>query len=481
MEMMHIRRYGLAGFCLCICILLCSFDGFAQPGLKKYSIHNGSEIIELSKSLPEKELDEFIINFDLGELNLKHFIRTNKPDSLSKRGWLIVVNTAELLVISRPMNSINLTDLLLEKVHFSKFPFGEDNANTLSARYGSNKFKNKYPFREEDSVVVFFLKNNKNARQVLLAANFTNWQNEPLPMRLTDSGWIAYVKLGPGKYWYKFIVDGEWITDEHNQTNENDGEGNTNSVFYKTNVTFSLNGFTDAKRVYLSGSFNEWREKEMQMTKTATGWQLPVLLPEGTHTYKFIVDKDWYADEKNPVRLPDGHGGYNSVVQIGKPYIFKLNGFTNAKQVILAGSFNAWKEDELQMNKTATGWELPYVIGAGNYEYKFIVDGKWISDPANQYTGNDGNSYLVVSPNYTFKLKDAAAKKVYVAGDFNGWNPTSLPMIKQGDTWTFNVFLAPGKHRYKFIVDGEWIRDPANKLWEENEWETGNSIVWIGQ
>lgn len=478
--MMHIRRYGLSALGLCICIFLCSLNSFAQPGFKKYSLQNGHEVIELSKQLPEKELDDFIANFDLGELNLKQVIRFNKTDSLSKNGWLIVVNTAELLIISRQMGKTDLLDLLLEKVHFNKFPFGnESSTNSAAIRYGNNKFKNKYPFRVEDSLVVFFLKNNKNAKQVLLAGNFTNWQNKPLPMILTDSGWISYVKLGKGKYWYKFIVDGEWMIDRDNQLNENDGEGNTNSVFYKTNITFSLEGFTDAKKVYLTGSFNDWREKELLMTKTATGWQLPILLPEGTHTYKFIVDGDWYTDANNPEQLPNGNGGYNSVLRLGNTHVFKLDGYSNAKKVMLSGSFNGWKEDELYMKKTATGWELPYNIGPGNYEYKFIVDRKWIADPANNATGNDGNSFLVVDPNYKFKLFAPNAKKVMLVGDFNGWNPNSIPMQKEGDSWAFRLHLLPGKHRYKFIVDGEWIKDPANKLWEENEYGTGNSLVWI--
>jgi hypothetical protein len=32
---------------------------------------------------------------------------------------------------------------------------------------------------------------------------------------------------------------------------------------------------------------------------------------------------------------------------------------------------------------------------------------------------------------------------------------------------------------YKFIVDGKWILDPGNKLWEQNAENTGNSILWI--
>jgi hypothetical protein len=39
--------------------------------------------------------------------------------------------------------------------------------------------------------------------------------------------------------------------------------------------------------------------------------------------------------------------------------------------------------------------------------------------------------------------------------------------------------LPTGKNRYKFIVDGTWMIDPGNKLWEPNEFDTGNSVVWI--
>ena len=71
------------------------------------------------------------------------------------------------------------------------------------------------------------------------------------------------------------------------------------------------------------------------------------------------------------------------------------------------------------------------------------------------------------------------AKAVFLAGDFNNWSPQTLRMIKDGDDWVFSVHLFAGKHLYKFNVDGEWILDPGNKLWEQNEYGTGNSIIWI--
>ena len=136
------------------------------------------------------------------------------------------------------------------------------------------------------------------------------------------------------------------------------------------------------------------------------------------------------------------------------------------------------------MTKTATGWEFPYTLGPGNYEYKFIIDDKFEARPGNVNVknGEGGNLYFVIEPNYTFRLKGFPnAKKVYVSGDFNNWSPNTFAMTHQNDEWIFAANLTPGKHTYKFVVDGKWIIDPGNKQWEQNEFGTGNSVLWLGQ
>ena len=216
------------------------------------------------------------------------------------------------------------------------------------------------------------------------------------------------------------------------------------------------------------------------MLKAPGGWTLPLYLAEGTHTYKFTVDGEWIRDEANPDRLPDGEGGFNSVISIGHPRHFTLKGNSNAKQVILSGSFNNWREDELFMKKTVNGWELDYTLGPGNYEYRFKADEKWMPDPDNYLTTANGTSWLIIEPNYKFRLEGFdQAKAVYVSGDFNNWEPTAFPLKKVDNTWVFPAHLSIGKHVYKFIVDGKWIIDPANKLWEGTEYGTGNSVIWI--
>jgi 1,4-alpha-glucan branching enzyme len=218
------------------------------------------------------------------------------------------------------------------------------------------------------------------------------------------------------------------------------------------------------------------------MQKSSDGWTLPVFIKEGSFTYKYIVDKKWMTDPGNPQLRDDGFGNTNSLLTKGEAYLFTLKGYRNAREVIVAGQFNNWNPDELKMQKTENGWELPYVLASGNYQYKFIVDGNWMRDPANPLSaemGGEQNSLIAINPTHTFTLKNVFvdAREIKIAGNFNGWNGYS--MSKTGAEWVISLHISPGKCLYKFVVDGQWIIDPNNSQWEENEFGEGNSVLWV--
>jgi 1,4-alpha-glucan branching enzyme len=51
---------------------------------------------------------------------------------------------------------------------------------------------------------------------------------------------------------------------------------------------------------------------------------------------------------------------------------------------------------------------------------------------------------------------------VYLAGTFNGWDATALPMSPaEGGEWYADIELAPGSYEFKFVVDGEWGCEPG--------------------
>ena len=72
------------------------------------------------------------------------------------------------------------------------------------------------------------------------------------------------------------------------------------------------------------------------------------------------------------------------------------------------------------------------------------------------------------------------AKAVYLVGDFNDWDPTSLPMERRVDGWWFlQVPLPHGHHRYRFLVDGQPVLDPQATGAARNEAKEEVSLVAV--
>ncbi|MEZ5343961.1 MAG: S41 family peptidase [Pyrinomonadaceae bacterium] len=83
-----------------------------------------------------------------------------------------------------------------------------------------------------------------------------------------------------------------------------------------------------------------------------------------------------------------------------KTYTFRLKGFEDARSVHLAGDFNSWSRRTIKMKNDADGWFAEYEVEPGRYGYRFLVDGKWINDPANPETeisGGRSNSVITIN------------------------------------------------------------------------------------
>ena len=70
-------------------------------------------------------------------------------------------------------------------------------------------------------------------------------------------------------------------------------------------------------------------------------------------------------------------------------------------QVNVAGNFNGWRPEATPLKNTGAGeWLVRLRLRSGQYEYRFVVDGRWSEDPrASQRVANpyDGfNSVLMV-------------------------------------------------------------------------------------
>jgi len=64
---------------------------------------------------------------------------------------------------------------------------------------------------------------------------------------------------------------------------------------------------------------------------------------------------------------------------------------------------------------------------------------------------------------FNFK-PDGNPSKIFLAGSFNDWNPANPKYLLKNDgpngMWTITVKLMPGSYQYKFVADGQWIKDP---------------------
>ncbi|MEW6555863.1 MAG: CsgG/HfaB family protein [Elusimicrobiota bacterium] len=186
-------------------------------------------------------------------------------------------------------------------------------------------------------------------------------------------------------------------------------------IITKEGVKFIYEG--EAKEVFLAGSFNGWGQWYSMKEEQAGIWTITIpFLLSGKYHYKFIVDGNWVTDEKNPNKEDDGYGGFNSVFEISK---------------------KAYK--------------------------KFGVSGPIITKKGVKFT------YYAPSAN-----------KVCIAGEFNNWDSTADPMLKQSDgTWTITKKLKPGKYQYKFVVDDSsyWFPDLGNPNMVDDGFGGMNSVI----
>jgi len=81
-------------------------------------------------------------------------------------------------------------------------------------------------------VEVTFLFDHPDAREVFLCGDFNQWAQESLRMIRCDGvgRWEKRLTLLPGRYEYRFVVDGQWMSDPHAPAGVPNPYGSLNSV-----------------------------------------------------------------------------------------------------------------------------------------------------------------------------------------------------------------------------------------------------------
>lgn len=141
------------------------------------------------------------------------------------------------------------------------------------------------------------------------------------------------------------------------------------------------------------------------------------------HNLYVVAPTTWFGTEQIVLTATDSGGLQASatltvvVVEVPAPkptpnsscgeVTFSIGAGKGQHEVLLSGTFNGWaatagKADVLTDPAGTGTWTLTKKLEPGVYQYKFIVDGKWMADAANPNQTPDGfggmNSVIEVSP-----------------------------------------------------------------------------------
>lgn len=197
-------------------------------------------------------------------------------------------------------------------------------------------------------------------------------------------------------------------------------------------------------------------------------------LPKGK-TYSYRIEEEEVVFEFD-------RREYNEVTSEAFPHVTDFEDIDIYK-VTVSGDFNAWSKDGWTMHKVSKDvFQLRKKLcdfdDKFQWQFKFVInDSLWAEPPADavnqvrvqtEFGYQADNLVMETIPpslegNTTFILKGfEQATRIFLSGEFNSWSTNMHLFGREKGEWVCRIDLKPGKYQYKFIVDGEWMIDPAN-------------------
>ncbi|NUM37055.1 MAG: hypothetical protein HUU50_21140 [Candidatus Brocadiae bacterium] len=163
---------------------------------------------------------------------------------------------------------------------------------------------------------------NPDATTVYLAGEMNNWSSQDTPMQKgQDGSWSVALKLAPGQWVYKFVVDGKYIADPDMQSlSSSDGQGGKHSSRLVSDGDFQYHATIPhgilKPMSFLSHSLQETAEINVYIPPVKTTEGLPVmLLLHGSG-----MDRQQWADNGLITNYMDNFIAQNTI----KPFIVAM-------------------------------------------------------------------------------------------------------------------------------------------------------------
>ena len=196
-----------------------------QPGFAQAAAANQDK-------KPAIKLQDYVGRYEVDPEKVENFILDVfiEKDEL----WIKPSHSPKRKLISKGSDSFTLEGM--ELAHkFNRDAKGAVQSLTIEGNEASNgqsatAKKLTLPPPSLKGNTTFRLKGYPNARIVAVAGSFNTWNQSQVLCGREGEEWICRLDLTPGKYTYKFIIDGDWILDPDNPTTEDDERGFTNSV-----------------------------------------------------------------------------------------------------------------------------------------------------------------------------------------------------------------------------------------------------------
>jgi enterochelin esterase-like enzyme len=81
----------------------------------------------------------------------------------------------------------------------------------------------------------------------------------------------------------------------------------------------------------------------------------------------------------------------------------------------------------------------------------------------------------------TFSIAAPNARQVFVAGEMTAWDAGKRAMQRDPTgVWRVTLDMEPGEYLYKFVVDGQWLQDPATADHDSDGRGGQHSYVFVG-